>query len=52
MSSEDPQVYIGGLKNRLKQNPDIKKRFLQIIRAVKKGVIAPTIAAEEVIFFS
>jgi LAO/AO transport system kinase len=40
-----------GLKTRFKQNPDVKKRLPQIARAVEKGVTAPTIAAEELLFF-
>jgi len=30
---------------------DIKKRLPQIARTVKKGITAPTIAAEEFLFF-
>jgi len=40
-----------GLKTRFEQNPDIKKRLPQIARAVEKGITAPTIAAEELLFF-
>ena len=40
-----------GLKTRFEQNPDIKKRLAQIARAVEKGITAPTIAAEELLFF-
>jgi LAO/AO transport system kinase len=39
-----------GLKNRFKQHPDVKKRLPQIIHDVEKGTIAPTIAAEELLF--
>ena len=31
--------------------PDVKKRLPQIARAVEKGITAPTIAAEELLFF-
>ena len=40
-----------GLKNRFKQNPDVKNRLPQLTLDVEKGVIAPTIAAEELLFF-
>jgi GTPase len=40
-----------GLKVRFKQNSDIKKRLPQIARDVEKGITAPTIAAEELLFF-
>ena len=40
-----------GLKTRFKQNPDIKKRLPQVASAVEKGITAPTIAAEELLFF-
>jgi len=55
MNRKDPQVYIEGLQNRFKQNPDVKKKRLpQINRTVEKekGVILATIAAEELHFFS
>ena len=39
-----------GLKNRFKQNPDVKKRLPGIRRAVEKGDVAATIAAEELLF--
>jgi hypothetical protein len=31
--------------------PDAKKRLPEIARAVEKGITAPTIAAEELLFF-
>ena len=40
-----------GLKNRFKQNPDVKNRLPQLTLEVEKGAIAPTIAAEELLFF-
>lgn len=40
-----------GLRNRFNQNPDVKKRLPQITHAVEKGIIAPTTAAEELLFF-
>ncbi len=39
-----------GLKNRFRQNPDVKKRLPEIRRAVEKGDVAATIAAEELLF--
>jgi len=38
------------LKNRFIQNPDVKKRLLQIARAVEKGITVATIAVEESLF--
>ncbi len=40
-----------GLKYRFNQNPEIKKRIPKLTRAVEKGVTAPTLAAEELLFF-
>jgi LAO/AO transport system kinase len=40
-----------GLKYRFNQNPEIKNRIPKLTRAVEKGVTAPTIAAEELLFF-
>ena len=40
-----------GLKNRFIQNPDVKKSLPKIARAVEKGVTAPTVAAEKLLFF-
>ena len=40
-----------GLKNRFQQNPEVKKRLPKLIRAVEKGITAPTLAAEELLFF-
>lgn len=39
-----------GLKNRFGQHEGIKKRLPRIFRAVENGRIAPTIAAEELLF--
>jgi len=40
-----------GLKNRFKQNLEVKKHLPKLIRAVEKGFTAPTLAAEELLFF-
>jgi LAO/AO transport system kinase len=40
-----------GLKYRFNQNPEVKKRIPKLTRAVEKGVKAPTLAAEELLFF-
>jgi len=40
-----------GLKYRFNQNPEIKKRIPKLTRAVEKGITAPTLAAEELLFF-
>ena len=40
-----------GLKNRFNQNLEIKKHLPKLIRAVQKGITAPTIAAEKLLFF-
>jgi LAO/AO transport system kinase len=40
-----------GLKYRFHQNPEIKNRIPKLTRAVEKGVTAPTLAAEELLFF-
>jgi LAO/AO transport system kinase len=40
-----------GLKNRFRQNIEVKKHLPGLIRAVEKGITAPTIAAEELLFF-
>jgi len=38
------------LKNRFNQNPEVKKRLPKLTRAVEKGITAPTLAAEELLF--
>jgi len=40
-----------GLKNRFRQNPEVKKHLPKLTRAVEKGATAPTLAAEELLFF-
>jgi LAO/AO transport system kinase len=40
-----------GLKNRFRQNIEVKKNLPGLTRAVEKGSTAPTIAAEELLFF-
>jgi LAO/AO transport system kinase len=40
-----------GLKHRFNQNPEVKKRIPKLTRAVEKGITAPTLAAEELLFF-
>ncbi len=40
-----------GLKNRFNQNSEVKKRLPTLTRAVEKGITAPTLAAEELLFF-
>jgi len=40
-----------GLKNRFRQNIEVKKHLPGLTRAVEKGSTAPTIAAEELLFF-
>jgi len=40
-----------GLKNRFKQNLEVKKHLPKLKRAVEKGITAPTLAAEELLFF-
>jgi GTPase len=40
-----------GLRNRFKQNPEVKKHLPRLTRAVEKGITAPTLAAEELLFF-
>lgn len=40
-----------GLKFRFSQNPDVKKRLPKLTRGVENGTTAPTIAAEELLFF-
>lgn len=40
-----------GLKYRFNQNPEVKKHLPKLIRGVEKGTTAPTIAAEELLFF-
>jgi len=40
-----------GLKNRFNQNPEVKSRLRKISHAVEKGNTAPTVAAEELLFF-
>lgn len=40
-----------GLKYRFNQNPEVKKHLPKLTRGVEKGTTAPTIAAEELLFF-
>jgi len=40
-----------GLKNRFRQNVEVKKHLPGLTRAVERGSTAPTIAAEELLFF-
>ena len=40
-----------GLKDRFYKHPHIKKRLPQLKRSVEKGTTAPTIAADELLFF-
>jgi LAO/AO transport system kinase len=40
-----------GLRNRFNQNPEVKKHLPRLTRAVEKGITAPTLAAEELLFF-
>jgi len=40
-----------GLKYRFNQNIEVKKHLPKLTREVEKGTIAPTIAAEELLFF-
>jgi len=40
-----------GLKNRFNQNSEVKKRLPTLTRAVEKGITAPNLAAEELLFF-
>jgi LAO/AO transport system kinase len=40
-----------GLKDRFSQNVEVKKHLPGLTRAVEKGITAPTIAAEELLFF-
>ena len=40
-----------GLKNRFNQNPEVKMHLPKLARGVEKGTTAPTIAAEELLFF-
>jgi len=40
-----------GLKERFYTNPEVKKHLSQILRKVEKGEIAPTKAAEHLLFF-
>jgi LAO/AO transport system kinase len=40
------------LKERFYQHPDVKKRLPKLLREVEKGEKAPTIAADELLFFS
>ena len=40
-----------GLKFRFSQNSDVKKRLPKLTRGVENGTTAPTIAAEELLFF-
>ena len=40
-----------GLKYRFNQNPEVRNRISKLTRAVEKGVTAPTLAAEELLFF-
>ena len=40
-----------GLKNRFNQNPKVRNRISKLTRAVEKGITAPTMAAEELLFF-
>jgi LAO/AO transport system kinase len=40
-----------GLKNRFNQNPEVKMHLPKLARGVEKGTTAPTVAAEELLFF-
>ena len=40
-----------GLRKRFNQNPEVKKHLPGLTRAVEKGITAPTLAAEELLFF-
>ena len=40
-----------GLKYRFSQNPGVKKHLAKLTRGVESGTIAPTIAAERLLFF-
>jgi LAO/AO transport system kinase len=40
-----------GLKFRFNQHPEVKKRLPKLSRGVASGATAPTIAAEELLFF-
>ncbi len=39
-----------GLRSRFNQNPEVKKRLPKLTRGVERGTIAPTLAAEELLF--
>ena len=40
-----------GLKYRFNQNPDVRQHLATLTRGVERGITAPTIAAEELLFF-